>query len=941
MHPAVAGSANGESYLNQFGGLNAGYVADLIERYLSDPNSVPGQDRQLLQSVDAAVGRAVYAQVAPSDGDARQPGEVDVRRLSRLLAYIDAIRTYGYRAADLDPLGLRSRHEPLVDPATHGVTESDQSTPAAPAVAVAGGTSALKFGASLGELTAALKQMYCGTSGYEFSHIRSLEERVWLRNAIESGRYRSFITTEQRLSLLELLTRAEVFEQFLHKAFPGQRWFSLEGSESLVVVADQIVLQATYSGVRNIVFGMSHRGRLNLLTHMFGKPYQAVLTEFMHGHYGHEGELHGGDKGWMTDVKYHMGARTLRDIDGDGVTDVSLTLLPNPSHLEMVDPVVEGAVRAIQDQGGGQLPGSSAMAVLIHGDAAFAGQGIVAETLNLANLKGYRTNGTIHIIVNNQVGFTTDPPDSFSTEHASDLGRGYDVPVVHVNADDVEACTAVAKLAVAYRQQFKKDFIIDLVGYRRFGHNENDEPSFTQPLMYKAIERHPTVRSIWADRLVKSGSVTAGDATDLVETVRSELQAQKDAAATVVNGKGDGHPGPVSTKREPATFVPLDLLSEVNRLTTDIPEPFTPHPRVTRILERRRETFASGQGIDWAHAEALALGTILKDGTNVRLTGQDTERGTFSQRHAVLRDFETGVPYIPLSTVGGGKFEIYNSPLSEQAVLAFEYGYSVASSNTVVIWEAQFGDFINNAQSIVDELIASGRAKWGQRSGLVLLLPHGYEGQGANHSYAHLHTFLALAADENFRVIYPTTAAQYFHAVRSQALQINSDPSPLIVMTPKSLLRHPLASSSVDELTAGSFRHAIVSSAPHSVGRSPKRLIVCTGKVYSDLALSEEYAAAEGLAIVRVEQLYPFPGTWLEGALAGPLSDIEHVVWLQEEPQNRGAWNYVSPLLSAVIGPRRRLEYVGRPAMPSPAEGAHWLHGIYQAKLVRRAVGVE
>ena len=928
-------------YLNQFGGLNAGYVADLIERYVKEPGSVPNQDRDLLHSVDAAIGRAVYQRPDSADAGTPASGEVDVRRLSRLLAYIDAIRNYGYREADLDPLGLRARSEPLLDPATHGITEGDQAAPAAQAATVAGGTSALKFGASVAELTAALREMYCGTSGYEFSHIRSTEERAWLRSAIEASRYRSFISPDQKRLLLDLLTRGEVFEQYLHKAFSGQRWFSLEGCESLLVVADQIVLQAAYSGVRNIVVGMSHRGRLNLLTHMFGKPYEAVLTEFMHGHYDHEGDLHGGDRGWMTDVKYHMGARTARDIDGDGVTDISLTLLPNPSHLEMVNPVVQGAVRAVQDQNTEVSAEHSAMSVLIHGDAAFAGQGIVAETLNLTNLKGYRTSGAIHIIVNNQVGFTTDPGDSFSTEHASDLGRGYDIPVAHVNADDVEACVAVAKLAVAYRQTFKKDFIIDLVGYRRFGHNENDEPSFTQPVMYRAIERHPTTRALWAESLVKSGIVSGDAPANMVSSMFAELELKKDSAAAQVNGKHWAATEAQLAHSMASTAVAHDVLVSLNRLTCSPPPGFTPHPRITRILERRREAFESGKGIDWAHAEILALGSILKGGTNVRLAGQDTERGTFSQRHAVLRDYETGVPHISLGDVGGARFDVFNSPLSEQAVLAFEYGYSATSARTLVIWEAQFGDFINNAQSIVDELIASGRAKWGQQSGIVLLLPHGYEGQGANHSYAHLHTFLALASDNNMRIAYPTTAAQYFHLLRSQALRVSSDPRPLVVMAPKSLLRHPIASSSVAELTGGAFQPAILTMSPEGTGQAVDQLVLCSGKVYSDLASADEYASARNTAVIRVEQLYPFPGASLVALVGAQLKHLKRVVWVQEEPQNRGPWTFVAPLLSEVFGPRQEVEYVGRPAMPSPAEGAHWLHGITQGRLIKRALGVE
>ncbi len=936
MSPGPEGLKQTEkaSYLNQFGGLNAGYVADLIERYFQDPSAVPPEDRQLLHSVDVALGRAAY------EPGAQATAGVDVRRLSRLLSYIAAIRDYGYRVADIDPLGLTPRSDLLLDPATHGITEEDQTFSADQAAAISGGTSGLKFGATAGELTAALKVAYCGTTGYEFLHLRSTEERAWLRYAVESGQYRPFLTSEQKSRLLELLTRAEVLEQFLHKAFPGQRWFSLEGCEALVVLIDQVVLQAAYSRIRDIVVGMAHRGRLNLLTHIFGKPYESVLREFMHGHYEHEGGLHA-DRGWMTDVKYHMGGRTVRHVDGGTFADITLTLMPNPSHLELVDPVVVGGARALQDLATDATPEYAAMGLLIHGDAAFAGQGIVAETLNLAGLTSYRTGGTVHVIANNQLGFTTDPHDTFSTEHASDLARGFDVPVAHVNADDIDACVAVAKLAVAYRQKFHRDFLIDLVGYRRFGHNETDDPTYTQPLMYKAIEQHPTARAIWAQKLVNAGDVQAGEPEKMVQRLFDELQALKDATS---KQPANGSDGAANGAEEPPlvtvkSSLPEAELRDLNDRLSSAPAGFTPHPRMARLLERRREVFQNGKGIEWAHAESLALGAILRGGVAVRLTGQDTERGTFSQRHAVLHDYETGAPYTPLASLGGGRLTLCNSPLSEQAALAFEYGYSVMAGGSLVLWEAQFGDFINNAQSVVDELIVSGRAKWGQRSGLVLLLPHGYEGQGANHSYAHLHRFLALAADDNIRVTYPTTAAQYFHLLRLQASELGSNPSPLVVMTPKSLLRHPLATSSVKELTDGSFIPVLTDISNGGRPSAVRRLIICTGKVYSDLVSSDEYGKSKGVAVVRVEQLYPFPEDELAGAIS-KFRALENIVWLQEEPENRGAGLYMAPWLMGRLVKDLPVEFVGRPSLPSPAEGAHWMHSIHQAEILRRALGV-
>lgn len=940
----------GARYFNQFGGLNSGYVADLIDRYRQDPSSVPLEDRGLLGlPPEAAPGHMATA--APAVTGA--PG-VDIRRLSRLLSYIEAVRAYGYRTASIDPLGLRSRREPLLDPASHGVTESDLSAPAAQVVMVAGGSGALKFGATAGELVANLRDVYCGTVGYEFSHIRSSEERVWLRDVIESGRYRPFVTPEQKARVLDLLTRAEVFEQFLHKAFPGQRWFSLEGCEALVILTDQVVLQAAHSGIRNIVVGMAHRGRLNLLTHIFGKPCEQIFAEFMHGQYVQEGDLHG-DSGYMTDVKYHMGARIALDLDGDGVADVALVLLPNPSHLEMVNPAVVGGVRALQDaarfapQGPSRLEPDdrvrtedAAMGLLIHGDAAFAGQGIVPETLNLAGLQGYRTGGSLHIILNNQLGFTTDPGDSYSTEHASDVARGYGIPIIHVNADDVEACVSIAKLALAYRQRFGKDFLIDLVGYRRFGHNENDDPSYTQPVMYRAIESHPTARSIYAAALVREKTVDSVLPERLAGQCAARFQSLKDAVLTgMANGQhsnGNGH-APEQRPAPARTAVPLTALRDITEKLAIVPPGFTPHPRLSKIMERRREVFDSDNGIDWALAEALAIGSILIEGIPVRLVGQDTERGTFSHRHAVLRDTVTGEPYTPLASLGRAPFWVYDSPLSEQAALAFEHGYSVAAEHTLTIWEAQFGDFVNSAQAIVDELIVSGHAKWGQKSGLVLLLPHGYEGQGANHSNAHLDRFLALAAGDDIRVVYPTTASQYFHLLRQQAAGLKADPRPLVVMAPKSLLRHPLAACTVSDLTGGAFRPVITETVNGAGAPGVDRLIFCTGKVFTDLASSEEYTKAKGVAVVRVEQLYPFPTDQLAAEIV-LFSNAKHTVWLQEEPQNRGAWAYIAPLLRELLGHDRSLTYVGRPAMPSPSEGAHWRHKVVQDRLIRRALGM-
>lgn len=940
-------SENGKTdagYLKQFGGLNAGYVAELIERYESDPASVPMEDQAILAH---GIGQLLRSSSTGSSIPAFSPAShsAGIRDLRGLQAYIYAIRNFGYRAANLDPLGMRSTYDPLLDPATHGVTDAALSAPASEVIDLLGEQNPLGLGATAGDLISKLRGVYCGTAGYEFAHVRGVEERTWLQQAVETGLHRSFITDQQKRNLLELLTRTEAFEQFLHRTFPGQRWYSLEGSDAFILLLDQIVLQSAYTSLKNIVVGMAHRGRLNVLAHIFGKPYGTILSEFSEGHFEQLAAID--SSALMTDVKYHMGARINRDVNGDGAADIALVLLPNPSHLELVNPVVVGAVRALQDRAANGDRESEAMGVIVHGDAAFAGQGIVAETLNLAGLPGYSTGGTIHVIVNNQLGFTTEPEEGYSTEHASDLARGFDVPIVHVNGDDVEACVAAAKLAVAYRQRFHKDFLIDLVGYRRFGHNENDEPSFTQPLMYNRIAEHPTVRSIWASTLAAEEVVSSDDADRMVADSFDLLQREADSALgddkeivqpTVDAGNGNGNGGP--DYGDIQTSVPSEDLRRLNELLATPPEGFGIHPRVARVIQRRREALDDGGRFDWAHAESLAFGAILSDGRAVRLTGQDTQRGTFSQRHAVLHDYKTGDRWVPLKDFGGEAFSVYNSPLSEIGAMGFEHGYSVTAQEALVLWEAQFGDFVNNAQGIVDELVVSARAKWDQRSGLVLLLPHGYEGQGPNHSHAHLERFLALAARGNIRVSYPTTAAQYFHLLRRQAASLSHDPRPLIVMTAKSLLRHPLAAAQVDDLTDGKFEPLIRYEKPNTRPSSVRRLVLCTGKVFVDVVTSDAFEQAKGVSILRFEDLYPFPKERLAEEVAR-LTKLEEVVWLQEEPRNRGAWAFVDPLLREVLGPDRPIRYIGRQATPSPAEGAQWLHKNQQNRLVEKALGSE
>ena len=936
--------------LRDLGGLNIGYAAELLERYRTDLAAVPPSDRSFISDVPGYSGNGVASANANGHGGSATvskpapPAGLDAPTFDRLKTYAEAVRDFGYRAANLDPLGIKKTAEPLMSPETHGVTDQALKIPAAAVATLAGESSSpagpLGSAATAGDIINQLKSVYCGTTGYEFAHVRSGEERAWLRRHVETAG-RVYLSDVQKRYLLRVLTRAETFEHFLHRAYPGQRWYSLEGLESLIVLLDQLVLYSSYTEIDNIVLGMAHRGRLNVLAHLFDKPYEDIISGFSEGHFAQLATLEAA--GWMTDVKYHQGARADRDVDGDGTADIRIMMLPNPSHLEMVDPVVPGAVRAMQDAAGSP---AASMGVIIHGDAAFAGQGVVAETLNLAQLPGYKTGGTIHIIANNQLGFTTEPHDSYSTEHASDVARGFDIPVVHVNADDVDACVAAAKLAIAYRQRFHKDFLIDLVGYRRFGHNENDEPGFTQPVMYQRIETHPTVRTIWAHSVVEDEIMSKDEADAMPTTVMATLLALKEKIDSELASKPSAPPDLGLSRRRfhglehTDSAVPLEELQVINKHINTPPQGFKPHPTVARLLKRRMSALTNGNTLDWGHAEALAFGSILNDGHDIRLTGQDVRRGTFSHRHAALYDFETGEPWIALDGFSTSRFWINNSPLSEVATIGFEHGYSVMSSSSLVIWEAQFGDFVNNAQSVVDELVVSARAKWDQLSGLVLLLPHGYEGQGPNHSHAHIERFLALAAKNNIRIAYPTTAAQYFHLLKSQAATLLEEPLPLIVMTGKSLLRHPLASATSKQLSSGGFRPVIRYQKSGTKLEDVRKIIFCTGKVFVDLVSHEDFEAADNVSVIRFEELYPFPAQELERQLK-KLANANEFTWLQEEPQNRGAWSFMRPKLEQGLPEGARLRYVGRPATPSPAEGSNWLHKMQQDHLMKVVLGTE
>ncbi|HEX2416472.1 MAG TPA: multifunctional oxoglutarate decarboxylase/oxoglutarate dehydrogenase thiamine pyrophosphate-binding subunit/dihydrolipoyllysine-residue succinyltransferase subunit, partial [Thermoleophilaceae bacterium] len=798
---------------------------------------------------------------------------------------VKAHRMHGHLAAQLDPLGSAPLGDPALEPETVKLTdELMRRIPASVLrVAVPGDTFA--------EALPRLRQTYTGTISYEIEHISDHEQRVWLRQAIESGAYREPLDEEAKRRLLERLSQVEALEGYLHKAFLGKKQFSIEGLDALVPMLDEAIELGSADGAREVVVGMAHRGRLNVLAHTVGRPYEAILAEF-------EGEQTlavdtAAPEGGTGDVKYHYGASgTYATLSGRGVT---VTLSPNPSHLEYVNPVIEGRARADQTSRKARdltHDPSAVLPVLIHGDAAFPAQGIVSETLNLQALPGYSTGGTIHVIANNQLGFTTDPEESRSTRYASDPAKGFDVPIIHVNADDVEACVSAMRLAAAFRQTFGRDALIDLIGYRRFGHNETDEPAYTQPQMYELIKKHPPVRKLYAEKLESEGVVSATDAEAMsAEAYERVAEAHNELKESIGAPPETGELELDRTmSREPRTTVAEDTLRSLGQQLLRLPEGFSVHRKLRPFLDRRRTVFEENGPVDWAHAEALALASLLALGVPVRLTGQDTERGTFSQRHAVLHDSVTGERYTPLQHLrdANAPFELHNSPLSEQACMGFEYGYSVQAPDALVLWEAQFGDFVNSAQVIVDQFLVSGLAKWGQSSRLSLLLPHGYEGSGPEHSSGRVERFLQAAAEGNIRVANATTPAQYFHLLRRQALV--SKPRPLILMTPKSLLRLPAAVSTLAELAEGSFHRVLDDPrfADEKGREAVTKLVLCSGKVFYDIDGHEDREGQDHIAVARVELLYPFPEAELT-ELMESYPNLERVVWVQEEPRNMGA----------------------------------------------------
>jgi 2-oxoglutarate dehydrogenase E1 component len=932
-------------------GLNSGYAQGLLDEYLEHPENVPSEWRALFESRAAEVVEARPAlrrllELAAPDGGGNGAPTVQAPLpeapavddtlfggVAAAMALVKAHRTHGHLAARLDPLGSEPPGDPALDPSRL----IPELTPELQARIPASVLRLYVDGDTLTDALPKLRETYCGTAAYEIEHISDHEQRVWLRQAIESGRYRQPLTAEKKHALLARLTEVEGLELYLRRSFLGQKQFSVEGLDAMIPMLDLAIELAAEAGAYEVAMGMAHRGRLNVLTHIIGKPYDYVLREF-------EGErtieaVSADPEGGTGDVKYHLGTRSTRSTASG---TIGVTLCANPSHLEFVDPIVEGRARAAQTDRStreGVHDPTVALPILIHGDAAFPAQGVVSETLNLGSLAGYSTGGTLHLIANNQIGFTTDPADARSTRYSSDLAKGFDLPIFHVNADDPEAALSVIRLAMAYRRRFAKSVVVDLVGYRRFGHNEQDEAAYTQPLMVAKIQAHPPVREQYAELLVGEGAIAPDAPERLFQEVQGRLreahEALKRTFAEKIPAKSKDETTPPASSGRVVTAVAADRLRELNEALLRVPDGFTVHPKLAKQLERRRETLDSA-GIDWGQAEALAFASLLVDGIPIRLTGQDTERGTFSHRHLVLHDAVTGEVYTPMRNLpdASASFEVHNSPLSENGALGFEYGYTTAAPEALVLWEAQFGDFVNGAQVIVDQFIVSGLSKWRQQSHLTLLLPHGYEGNGPEHSSAKLERFLQLAAQENVRVANCTTAAQHFHLLRRQALE--PEGRPLVVMTPKGLLRLKDASSTFAELTDGAFQPVIDDPAVGDRG-AIRRLVLCSGKLYYDLVGHPERANATGVAIARLEQLYPFP---VEAAarLVAAYPALEEFVWAQEEPQNMGAWRAIRHRLEEA-SQRVPPKFVGRPWRASPSEGYPTAHLLEQDRIVRAALG--
>jgi 2-oxoglutarate dehydrogenase E1 component len=960
--PSIDMASIADSFLS---GANAPYLVELYRRYMNDPGSVDeswasffaglGDDGEVIdgevrgaswakrpQPGDAGRGNGGEALAAMRSGAEPEVTSDEIRAATmdsvRALMLIRSYRVRGHLVARFDPLGLEGKkYHAELDPKTYGFTDEDLDRPIFLDYVLGLETATLR------QILEILKETYCGSIGVEFMHIQVPAEKAWIQQRIEGIRNQTQFTAEGKKAILSRLTEADEFEKFLHIKFTGTKRFGLDGGEAMIPALEQILKRGSQLGLEEGVIGMAHRGRLNVLTNIVNKPYVAILSEFQ-GNATRPDDVQGSG-----DVKYHLGTSADRTFDD---REVHVSLVANPSHLEAVDPVVVGKVRAKQAQRGDKER-SRVMGVIIHGDAAIAGQGLAAEVFGLSELKGYRTGGTIHFIVNNQIGFTTSPSASRSSPYPSDVAKMVQAPIFHVNGDDPEAVVHVARIATEFRQEFKRDVVIDMFCYRRFGHNEADEPSFTQPIMYKTIAKHPPTREIYGKKLVDEG-VVSGDEVEQIRTdFRARLEEAFEAAPNFKPNKADWLQGKWSGLRtligeeefrDDPTYASLDLLREVGRAIATPPKDFNVNRKILRLFDAKRKMMESGEGIDWAMGEALAFGSLLVEGVPVRLSGQDSGRGTFSHRHAVLVDQEDERRYVPLNHVSDGQaqLEVIDSPLSEASVLGFDYGYSLVEPDTLVIWEAQFGDFANGAQVIIDQFIASGESKWLRLTGLVMLLPHGYEGQGPEHSSARIERYLQLCAEDNMQVVSCTTPANFFHALRRQICR--NFRKPLIVMSPKSLLRHKLVISRLEDMGPGThFSRVLPEVDPLVAETEVRRVVLCSGKVYYDLLQERRDRRIDDVALVRVEQLYPWPRALVIEQLQTYAN--AQVVWCQEEPANAGAWTFVLPRLINILEELKRETilptYVGRKAAASPATGLFKVHEREQRLICEQALVVD
>ncbi|WHY77584.1 2-oxoglutarate dehydrogenase E1 component [Neobacillus sp. WH10] len=917
-------------------GPNLGYLLEQYDLFLTDEALVDESLQELF-----AVWGAPQLEITQNNEELPQQGYSPtfvinkMKKLVDVLKLAENIRTNGHLEANVYPLERQTPSD-ILTLSYYGLTEEDVKEIPAEIICpekkgqLQDGLAAIQY----------LMKVYIGHIGFEIGHVEP-EERLWLQSKIEDNDCAISFSTAKKVDLLTSLYKAEGFEQFIQKTYVGQKRFSVEGLETLIPSLEELISLSAEDGIDNVMIAMAHRGRLNVLAHILEKPYEAIFSQFQHSTWVNDNPDYSETKGSTGDVKYHMGAVKNRQIQDK---KIKVSLANNPSHLEFAGTVVEGYARAAQEdrseKGYPKQDVSKALALLVHGDAAFPGQGVVAETLNYSRTKAYQTGGTIHIIANNRIGFTTESEDSRSTRYSSDLAKGYNIPVFHVNADAPEASLAVMRLAFEYRQTFKKDVLVDLIGYRRMGHNEMDEPMATNPLTYNIVRKHPTITAVYKQQLLDEKSMTEEQMKEIETTVLTKIsEAYKNIdkehseVRSIAELQAENHHEipKVDTTVDKAT------LTKINSELLEWPNGFNVFGKLQKILNRRLEVFEKKGKIDWAHAEALAFATILKDGTPIRLTGQDSERGTFSHRNIVLSDEKTGEKYCPLHTIStsNASFAVHNSSLSEVAILGFEYGYNVISPETLVLWEAQFGDFANGAQVIIDQFISAGQSKWGQKSGIVVLLPHGYEGQGPEHSSARLERFLQLAAENNWTVANLSSSAQYFHILRRQAAILNTDEvRPLVLMAPKSLLRHASAGTYLEEFTNGQFQAVIEQPGLGSEPDQVERIVFCTGRLAVELAdLVADSKAFNWLDIIRIEELYPFPEEQIR-SLIGKYKNLKEVVWTQEEPKNMGAWSYIAPQLQELVSDHIKVSYNGRPGMSSPSEGDPIIHKNEQQRII-------